>query len=296
MIRTLLSGEKRSYYGKGETVVSLLRRDPTVPGAEVPEGESPILSAKVTLVIWGEAFWPTYTRGDNTGLVATDSMKNFVQRETLNYPGFRLSGLARFLGEKFLATYPQAEGLEVHAEEVPYEALGGGGFRPSPGPARTVRLWLGRGDGGRSVVRDLRVGLAGYELLRLSGSAFQGFVRDGYTTLPETRNRPLRMKLAAEWTLTDPDEDDATTDVHRLVVSTFEAFTSGSIQEILYQTGTRVLREVPQVDRLDLEGQNHTWDMVTEAGEHLGVFTVAKPFYGILGLSLTREDLAEDVG
>jgi len=29
--------------------------------------------------LYGEAFWSTYTQGDNTNLIATDSMKNFVQ-------------------------------------------------------------------------------------------------------------------------------------------------------------------------------------------------------------------------
>jgi hypothetical protein len=42
----------------------------------------------VKILIYGDAFWPTYTTGDNTGLVATDSMKNFVQRETMNFPGY----------------------------------------------------------------------------------------------------------------------------------------------------------------------------------------------------------------
>ena len=41
------------------------------------------------MLVYGEAFWPTYTTGDNTGLIATDSMKNFIQRETLHFVGPR---------------------------------------------------------------------------------------------------------------------------------------------------------------------------------------------------------------
>ena len=47
----------------------------------------PVFGANVTLLIYGDAFWPTYETGDNTGLIATDSMKNFIQRETLNFTG-----------------------------------------------------------------------------------------------------------------------------------------------------------------------------------------------------------------
>jgi len=44
----------------------------------------------VRMLIYGEAFWPTYVTGDNTGLIATDSMKNFIQRETMNFEGYDL--------------------------------------------------------------------------------------------------------------------------------------------------------------------------------------------------------------
>ena len=289
MIRPLLSGEKRSFYGKGEIIVYRLHRD-----HQVPQGESPILGVSVTLIAWGDAFWPTYTRGDNAGLIATDSMKNFVQREALTYPGFSLTGLAFFLADKFMRIYPQVEGAELHIEEVPFERLSGVGFRPSGGPRRSARLWLDR-ENGAPALRDVRSGLGGYELLRLGGSAFHGFVRDAYTTLPETHNRPLRMKLAAEWTFAEPQRaaqgHDAAREVHRLIEATFEDFTSGSIQQLLYQTGRQILLGLPQLERLDLEGQNHTWEAVTGAEEPLATFTVSKPFYGILGLSLTRADL-----
>ena len=91
------SGTKRSYYGKGDVIVYRLHRDGTQP-----EGSSPVFGANVQMLIYGDAFWPTYTTGDNTGLVATDSMKNFIQRETLNFGGGDLESYCRFLAEKFL--------------------------------------------------------------------------------------------------------------------------------------------------------------------------------------------------
>ena len=41
------------------------------------------------------------------------------------------------------------------------------------------------------------------KLLRLGGSAFHGFVRDQYTTLPDIANRPLHMWLDLEWLYTE---------------------------------------------------------------------------------------------
>src|SRR6266404_1362061 len=102
------SGWKRSYYGKGDVTVYRLNRD-----GKAPAGGSPVFGANILMLLYGDAFWSTYTTGDNTGLIATDSMKNFIQRETLNYTGADLEGCCQFLGAKCLATYPQVEGLQV---------------------------------------------------------------------------------------------------------------------------------------------------------------------------------------
>ncbi len=67
---------------KGDVIVYRLHRD-----GHAPEGQSPVFGANVNMLLYGDAFWPTYTTGDNTGLVATDSMKNFIQRETMNFSG-----------------------------------------------------------------------------------------------------------------------------------------------------------------------------------------------------------------
>src|SRR5262245_10837344 len=111
------SGIKRSYYGKGNVTAYRLTRE----GA--PPDRHPVFGADVLMLLYGDAFWPTYTTGDNSGLIATDSMKNFIQRETLNFAGFDLESYGLFLAEKFLATYPQVEGIQVTATDVPYAGL-----------------------------------------------------------------------------------------------------------------------------------------------------------------------------
>ena len=52
------SGWKKSYYGKGDVTVYRLHRD-----GQVPAGRSPVFGASVLLLIYGDAFWPTYTGG-----------------------------------------------------------------------------------------------------------------------------------------------------------------------------------------------------------------------------------------
>ncbi|NJK45434.1 MAG: urate oxidase [Pleurocapsa sp. SU_196_0] len=230
-------------------------------------------------------------RATTRGLIATDSMKNFVQRETLHYPGESLEGLVYFLGKKFLEKYPQAEGAELYAEEIPFEGAGTVALQPSGAARGSAHAWLARDDAGAVIVRDLVSGLLGYQLLRASGSAFHGFVRDEYTTLPEMKDRPLRMFLETQWRYVNPNaalEDEAVSgDVNRIVLETFNAFESGSIQQVIYRIGQNVIAQVASIAEIELEGQNHTWDLVVDGG-NVGVYTVAKPFYGILGVTVTR--------
>jgi urate oxidase len=272
------SGWKRNYYGKGDVIVYRLHRD-----GKSPQGHSPVLAANVKMLLYGEAFWPTYTTGDNTGLIATDSMKNFIQRETLNFTGAGLEELCQFLGAKFMGIYPQVEGLQISAEEIPY--TGDAAFTPG-GPDRA----LARLEFTRAGLVSAVSGIRGFKLLRLGGSAFRGFVRDEYTTLPEIENRPLHMWLDLEWMYTGSAFSGGTTTaaIRKLVHDVFASFDSGSIQEIIYQMGTKALVEHAGIAEIHLEANNRTWDTIVEPDAALGVYTDARPPYGCLGLCLRR--------
>ncbi len=278
------SGWKRSYYGKADVIAYRLKRD-----GRTAAGTSPVFGANIAILIYGDAFWSTYTTGDNTGLIATDSMKNFVQREVLNYEGPDLEDCCRYLGAKFLATYPQVEGVQMSAVEIPYSALPNSNVAFAPGgpECATARLELNR-DG----VVEIASGINGFKLLRLGGSAFHGFVRDEYTTLPDITNRPLHMWLDLEWLYTEPSagfsSGAVTASVRRIVREVFNGFESGSIQQVIYQIGTQMLADIPCIAEVHLEANNRTWDTIAERGEEAGVFTEARPPFGVLGLRLKR--------
>ena len=126
----------------------------------------------------------------------------------------------------------------------------------------------------------------------MGGSAFTGFVRDQYTTLSEIKNRPLHMWLDVEWSYTEAEaaynEGRVTGCVRDVVYEIFNAFESGSIQQIIYRIGTRMLEQVPSIEEVRLEANNRTWDTVVEVGEEVGVYTDPRPPYGCLGLTLHR--------
>ncbi len=283
-MNTFASGQKRNYYGKGDVTVYRLNRD-----GKTPAGQCPVFGANVLMLLYGDSFWPTYTTGDNTSLIATDSMKNFIQRETMNFVGYDLEAYVRFLGDKFLGIYPQVEGLQISASQIPYEGIVDGhvAFAPSGPDRATVRIEVSR-----TGITDLRSGITGFRLLRLGGSAFKGFVRDTYTTLPDITNRPLHMWLDLDWSYTNHSAGFSagalTAHVRRMVHELFQGFESGSIQEVIYQLGTKMLADIPEIAEIHLEANNRTWDTIAEEGDVLGVYTDARPPYGCLGLTMKR--------
>jgi urate oxidase / 2-oxo-4-hydroxy-4-carboxy-5-ureidoimidazoline decarboxylase len=281
-VERFASGSKRNYYGKGDIIVYRLRRD-----SGLPASQNAVFGANVQLLVYGDAFWPTYTTGDNTGLIATDSMKNFVERETLGFTGDRLEEYCRYLGQKFVDRYPHVEGVQVSAAEIPYATETGVTFTPSGPEHATAQVELGS-----TGIIDVISGLSGFKLLRLSGSSFHGFVRDEYTTLPDLFNRPLYMWLDLEWRYTDHQAafgPSATTAcARRLVREVFESFESGSIQQVIYQIGTKLLDDLQEISEVHLEANNRTWDAVADRDPGLGVYTAPRPPYGCLGLTLRR--------
>ena len=98
------------HYGKAE--IGVYRTD----------GVSSLFAAEVTLDVFGENFMPAYTEGDNSLVVATDTMKNFVHANALEYSGESLEGLLDLLGERFLRHLRPRRADPAHGARDPVRA------------------------------------------------------------------------------------------------------------------------------------------------------------------------------
>ena len=100
------------------------------------------------------------------------------------------------------------------------------------------------------------------------------------------------MWLDLEWSYTSPaaacSEGRITARVRSMVREVFQGFESGSIQQVIYQIGGRMLAEIPEIAEVHLEANNRTWDTVVEKGEEMGVYTDSRPPFGCLGLRMKR--------
>jgi urate oxidase/2-oxo-4-hydroxy-4-carboxy-5-ureidoimidazoline decarboxylase len=272
----------RITYGKLEVPVHLVRGDR-------------LLAADVSMEVLGQGFLPAYTDGDNTNVVATDTMKNVILRRAHEYEGETLEGLLDELGRAFLSTYPEMEGLRLWARRQPWVAETGRVFRRVDGDHAVASLELGQAGGSIDVVSQSS-GHVGLRLLKTTGSAFTKFARDDDTTLPERLDRPLFVHLDVHWSYGDPH--DAVSSAHvapdavvAVVLETYADFVSESIQHLVYEMGTRILQRFPALSQVSFRGENHTHDPVPGAGDALPLrktYTSPFPAWGLITLVLDR--------
>jgi urate oxidase/2-oxo-4-hydroxy-4-carboxy-5-ureidoimidazoline decarboxylase len=274
--------DARISYGKLSVPVHLVR------------GER-LLAADISMEVLGQGFLPAYTEGDNSAVVATDTMKNVILRRAHEYEGTTLEGLLYDLGRGFLATYPEMEGLRLWAVQQPWIAETGRLHRRVDGDHDVAEIELSQADGEVALVGH-RAGHVGLRLLKTTGSAFTKFARDDDTTLPERSDRPLFIHLDVHWRY--GEAGDAVSDWHvdsgevvKLVLSTFDEFVSESIQQLVYEMGTRILAAFPALSQIAFRGENHTYDPVPGAADAEPLsktYTSPFPAWGLITLVLDR--------
>ena len=300
-------------YGKHGVSVYRVFATPLRDVAPIPESsftgrDNNLLACEVDVEVFGEEFLPAYTHGDNTMLVATDSMKNFIIRESLTYRGATLEGLLHYLGVGFASTYPQMHTLTLTGREIPFTPVvvpdGDSGHRASgnvfsQGLGNRTLASISIDKRGEAVVVTAHdCGITGIELMKLTGSAFTSFVRDGYTTLPERGDRPLYISMNVSWQYDDPQD---MLDLLRsryvpaeqmgdLIAATFDDFVSESIQHLLHEMGQRALQRFPQLAALRFDALNRTRDPYGQREDDPRVKVYSDPFpaYGRLTLAMRR--------
>jgi urate oxidase len=301
-------------YGKSNVALYRTYARPLVGLTPIPESsftgrQNTLFAVDVDVEVLDDNFLPAYTQGDNSNVVATDTMKNFIHRVALEYEGATLEGLLHTLGRRFFETWPQMGRLRLVGRELPFVAASVPGEAAGFGES-AVLFDRSRGDRGYAMLEaerdgdDARIvahrcGRVGIQLIKISGSSFARFVRDAYTTLPEVVDRPLFIHLDVYWTYgdvagaigSDPAGYVAAEQVRDVVAVVFHEFVSMSIQHLVHEMGQRLLARFPTIAEVSFEAQNRLWDTasVSEADPKLVVYCDPRPPYGSIGLTLARE-------
>ena len=146
------------------------------------------------------AFEAAHVAGDNSVVLPTDTMKNTVYAKAAEQPIGEPEDFAAALASHFLGACTAARTATVSVSEHRWHRLADRendhdhAIERGSGELRTARVSAVRG-GERTVssgIRDLVV-------LKSARSAFTGYPRDAYTTLPETEDRILATSMTATW-------------------------------------------------------------------------------------------------
>lgn len=200
-----------------------------------------------------------FTEGDNAGIMATDTMKNTVysvaRESSALTPEDYAHDLARLLTER----NPQVKHARITVEEKMWMRIRtgagkhGSAFLQRGPDVATVSLEFVPGTG--PVITS---GVKGLVILKTSHSAFKGFKRDAWTTLPNSDDRLFGTEATITWLYATPVPDYAAarTRLMDTLLTTFAHHDSLSVQHTLYAMAEDALAAEPAISEISLTMPN----------------------------------------
>src|SRR5262245_19537068 len=139
-------------------------------------------------------FDAVHTEGDNRAVLPTDTMKNTVYALARDWDGEQIEEFALVLARHFLGNNPQVSRVRIEIAQNQWNRMGGRAFERGSEEKRTTAVAAAT----RSNI-EIQSGVKNMILLKTSGSAFEGYKKDRYTTLKETSDRILATAVTATW-------------------------------------------------------------------------------------------------
>ncbi|KAK4226096.1 putative uricase [Podospora fimiseda] len=239
-------------YGKDNVRVYKVHKDQTT-------GVQTVTEMTVSCLLEGQ-IETSYTEADNSVVVATDSIKNTIYIKAKEHPVNPPELYASHLGQHFLDKYPHISVANIKVIVHRWTRITVDG-QPHPhsfyrdgNETRNVEARVSREKG-----IELKSAIQGLSVLKSTGSAFHGFVRDEYTTLGETWDRILSTDVDATWTwktyatVAEVEQgvsrfDEAFDAARTITLETFSLDESASVQNTMYKMCEEILEKAPGVE------------------------------------------------
>jgi urate oxidase len=200
-------------------------------------------------------FDASYTLGDNSRIIATDTMKNVVYALAQGRPAEAIEDFGAVVAGHFVEGFPHVRSATVGISEHPWRRIAVDGvdhphaFVGGGGERRTATITRGP-DGPR-----VESGLEGLLVLKTTGSGFSGFLRDRHTTLPDTTDRIFATEVRSRWAYAPGavvQWDEAHAGVRRALLETFAVHESLSVQQTLHAMGEAALDACGEIEEITL--------------------------------------------
>lgn len=237
-------------YGKGRVRVAKILRD----------GKThTIKEVNVSVMLEGD-FETSYTApaGDNSKVVATDTMKNTVNVLAKEQLGEEIELFAVFLGQHFLERYEQVHTARIEVAERDWRRMEVDGkphphsFAAGSDAKRFTRVVANRKS------QKVESGIRDLVILKSTGSGFEKYPKDEFTTLPETADRILATSFSATWAYEKKPASyrEANDKILSAMLKEFANNYSPSAQTTLFEMGTAALETCSEISRIELAMPN----------------------------------------
>lgn len=244
----------KNNYGKSGIRVLKVRRDSKIH--EIKE-------LTVSVQLDGD-FETVHTKGDNTKVLPTDTMKNTVYALAKDQPVNTIEEFGTYLAKYFLENNEQVSNTEIEIEEKLWNRImidnkdsknkqpHDHSFVSAGNEKWTVRITADKNNVSVvSGIKDLLV-------LKTTGSGFENYVKDKFTTLKETSERVFSTSVKAMWKYADLDVNyvSVRSIIRNTILETFAEHHSLSVQQTLYEIGKNVIQTVNDVSEISLTMPN----------------------------------------
>jgi len=241
----------QNQYGKAENRVVRITRD----GAT-----HHIKDLNVSVSLSGDMDEVHYS-GSNANVLPTDTTKNTVYAFAKEHGIESAEQFGIHLARHFVTSQEPIKNARIRIEEYAWErTTGGHSFVRKGQETRLTQItYDGRAWEVISGLKDLTV-------LNSTDSEFWGYVKDKYTTLPEAYDRILATEVSGRWRFNWSDDaqemPDWETSYERTRQHMLQAFAetySLSLQQTLYQMGSRIIDNRDEIDevRFSLPNKHH---------------------------------------
>lgn len=235
-------------YGKSDVRLVKVRR-----GKDRHE----LTDVRVDVALEGD-FEAAHMRGDNTSLLATDTMRNTVYALAKDHLTGEIEEFGKKLVEHFLEAGPTVERVRIRFTEHLWDRIMVYGREHEHSFVRAAGERTATVEGDGDGVR-IGAGIDDLLVLKTTNSGFEGYLRERYTTLPETDDRILSTVVNAYWMYydgTDVDFGGVWRGVREQILVTLTDHYSPSVQNTLYRMGRAVLEGFSEIEKIHLSLPN----------------------------------------
>src|ERR1700704_838898 len=203
-------------------------------------------------------FARAYTHADNSTSVSTDTIKNVVNVVARENTGLSPEEFCQVLAKKYLDTYPQIASVAI----PPHKTKGNGwSLGGKPHPHSFVLDSNGKPTVELTATRErstLASGIDGFTFMKSTQSGWENYVKDAYTTIPETHDRMCATSMVASWKWSAKPASYPATNARILdtVLEVFGTTYSSSVQDSLYRMGEAALAAVPEISEISMACPN----------------------------------------